>query len=306
MHTDLKHLPVMADEVISYLQPKQKKKYIDGTFGQGGHSKKILSETECSVLAIDRDSQSQKYADELKKEYPNKFSFFNEKFSNLKKIISGYGMTKFDGLILDLGISNTQLNDPSRGFSFSSEGPLDMRMDKINSKLTAERIINEFDEKELSDIFFHYGDEKNSRKIAKSIVSYRKSNLINTTSVLSEIIKKINKYEKKHPATRVFQALRIFINDELKELNYFLNNSKDILTKKSRIVILSFHSIEDRIVKNFFKENSKHSNDIKFGNTKIISPLLKIITKKPLTPSLDELKKNNRSRSAKMRVAEII
>ena len=306
MHTDLKHLPVMADEVISYLQPKQKKKYIDGTFGQGGHSKKILSETECSVLAIDRDSQSQKYADELKKEYPNKFSFFNEKFSNLKKIISKYGMTKFDGLILDLGISNTQLNDPSRGFSFSSEGPLDMRMDKINSKLTAERIINEFDEKELSDIFFHYGDEKNSRKIAKSIVSYRKSNLINTTSVLSEIIKKINKYEKKHPATRVFQALRIFINDELKELNYFLNNSKDILTKKSRIVILSFHSIEDRIVKNFFKENSKHSNDIKFGNTKIISPLLKIITKKPLTPSLDELKKNNRSRSAKMRVAEII
>ena len=306
MHTDLKHLPVMADEVISYLQPKQKKKYIDGTFGQGGHSKKILSETECSVLGIDRDSQSQKYADELKKEYPSKFSFFNEKFSNLKKIISGYGMTKFDGLILDLGISNTQLNDPSRGFSFSSEGPLDMRMDKINSKLTAERIINEFDEKELSDIFFHYGDEKNSRKIAKSIVSYRKSNLINTTSILSEIIKKINKYEKKHPATRVFQALRIFINDELKELNYFLNNSKDILTKKSRIVILSFHSIEDRIVKNFFKENSKHSNDIKFGNTKIISPLLKIITKKPLTPSLDELKKNNRSRSAKMRVAEII
>ena len=285
---------------------RKKKKYIDATFGQGGHSKKILSETECSVLAIDRDSQSQKYADELKKEYPNKFSFFNEKFSNLKKIISGYGMTKFDGLILDLGISNTQLNDPSRGFSFSSEGPLDMRMDKINSKLTAERIINEFDEKELSDIFFHYGDEKNSRKIAKSIVSYRKSNLINTTSVLSEIIKKINKYEKKHPATRVFQALRIFINDELKELNYFLNNSKDILTKKSRIVILSFHSIEDRIVKNFFKENSKHSNDIKFGNTKIISPLLKIITKKPLTPSLDELKKNNRSRSAKMRVAEII
>ena len=290
MSTNVKHLPVMVDEVISYLRPKHNKIYFDGTFGQGGYSKQILK-FNSKVIAIDRDILSKKYAKKLILEYPKNFFFKNEKFSNIQKILKGLKIKKINGLMLDLGLSSTQIECSSRGFSFNLNGPLDMRMNNQSKEITAKKIVNEFSEKQLSEIFFHYGEEKNSRKIAKSIVLEREKKEINTTLELSRIVKKINSYNKKNPSTRVFQALRIYVNNELYELDQFLKICIRFLNKNSRIIIVSFHSLEDRIVKNFFREN--------LG-------FLKIITKKPITPSYQEIKKNPRSRSAKMRVAQII
>ena len=189
-------------------------------------------------------------------------------------------------------MSNTQLNNPSRGFSFEKDGPLDMRMDFKNNKLTAKEIINNYSEKDLANIFYYYGEERNSRKIARQIINYRTKEPINTTSELSKIIKKVNFEKFKNPSTRVFQALRIYVNDELNELESFLNKSINILKRKGRMAIITFHSLEDRIVKNFIKKQSE------------LSGQLKIITKKPVIPSPLEVKINSRSRSAKLRVAE--
>ena len=301
MQTDqLSHFPVMVNEVVSFLEPKKEKIYLDCTFGQGGYSRKILESAECKVCAIDRDISSQEYAKILSQKFNARFSFNNTKFSDLHFFLHKKNIKAIDGMVLDLGVSNTQLNDPHRGFSFNYNGPLDMRMDKINTKLTAETIINEYDEKELSDIFFYYGEERNSRRIANSIVEFRKKKKIDSTKMLSDIIQKINKYKFKHPATRVFQALRIVINEELNELEEALKISLEILTKNARLVIVAFHSLEDKIVKNFFKKNSyKNFNEGKKN-------VFRIITKKPITPSSDEIKINPRSKSAKLRVAEKI
>ena len=222
------------------------------------------------------------------------FFFFCNKFSEIDTILKKIGQEQFDGILLDLGMSNTQLNNPSRGFSFEKDGPLDMRMDFKNNKLTAKEIINNYSEKDLANIFYYYGEERNSRKIARQIINYRTKEPINTTSELSKIIKKVNFDKFKNPSTRVFQALRIYVNDELNELESFLNKSINILKRKGRIAIITFHSLEDRIVKNFIRKQSE------------LSGQLKIITKKPVIPSLHEVKINSRSRSAKLRVAEKI
>ena len=185
MNTDqLYHFPVMVNEVVSFLKPKNRRTYLDCTFGQGGYSKKILESAECKVIAIDRDIKSKKYAKNLIDKYGSRFIFHNSKFSKLQSLIKKKEIKALDGIVLDLGISNTQLDDPRRGFSFSNDGPLDMRMDNINDKLTAEFIINEYDEKELSDIFFYYGEERNSKRIARSIIQYRKKKRID--SVVSD------------------------------------------------------------------------------------------------------------------------
>ena len=301
MQTDeLSHFPVMVNEVVSFLKPKKEKIYLDCTFGQGGYSRKILESAKCKVCAIDRDLNSNKYAKILSQEFNNRFSFSNTKFSDLHFFLNENNIKTIDGMVLDLGVSNTQLNDPHRGFSFNYNGPLDMRMDTINTRLTAETIINEYDEKELSDIFFYYGEERNSRKIANSIVEFRKKKKIDSTKMLSDIIQKINKYKFKHPATRVFQALRIVINEELNELEEALKISLEILTKNARVVVVAFHSLEDKIIKNFFKKNGyKHFNNDK-------ADFFRIITKKPITPSPEEIRINPRSKSAKLRVAEKI
>ena len=290
----------MVNEVVSFLKPKHEKIYLDCTFGQGGYSKKILESSKCSVYAIDRDFNSLKYAKDLTQKFKKRFSFGNIKFSDLRIFLQKKNINTIDGMVIDLGVSNTQLNDPVRGFSFNHDGPLDMRMDNINTKLTAEIIVNEYDEKELSDIFFYYGEERNSRRIASSIVEFRKKRKINSTKILSDIIQRINKYKFKHPATRVFQALRIVINEELNELEEALKISLEILTKNSRIVVVAFHSLEDKIIKNFFKKNS--SQNYKSDNRNVF----RIITKKPITPSSEEIKINPRSKSAKLRVAEKI
>ena len=291
MHSKLKHHPVMVDEIISYLAPEKLKTYVDCTFGQGGYSKKILEKTNCNIIAIDRDKDAIEHAKLLKKKYPKNFIFCVNNFSRLDQVLKKNDIKKIDGLIFDLGISNTQLNNPTRGFSFSNNGPLDMRMDIENLDLTAQKIINEFDQHNLSDIFYYYGEEKNSRQIARKIIEFRKKKEISTTFELVELIKKVNSYKKKHPATRVFQALRIFINDELNELDITLKKSLLFLKKNGKIITVAFHSLEDKVIKNFFSRNKG---------------LLKILTKKPITPNEKEVKINPRSRSARMRVAEIL
>ena len=281
----------MVDEIISYLAPEKLKTYVDCTFGQGGYSKKILEKTNCNIIAIDRDKDAIEHAKLLKKKYPKNFIFCVDNFSRLDQVLKKNDIKKIDGLIFDLGISNTQLNNPTRGFSFSNNGPLDMRMDIENLDLTAQKIINEFDQHNLSDIFYYYGEEKNSRQIARKIIEFRKKKEISTTFELVELIKKVNIYKKKHPATRVFQALRIFINDELNELDITLKKSLLFLKKNGKIITVAFHSLEDKVIKNFFSRNKG---------------LLKILTKKPVTPNQKEVKINPRSRSARMRVAEIL
>jgi 16S rRNA (cytosine1402-N4)-methyltransferase len=291
MHSKLKHHPVMVDEIISYLAPEKLKTYVDCTFGQGGYSKKILEKTNCNIIAIDRDKDAIEHAKLLKKKYPKNFIFCVDNFSRLDQVLKKNDIKKIDGLIFDLGISNTQLNNPTRGFSFSNNGPLDMRMDIENLDLTAQKIINEFDQHNLSDIFYYYGEEKNSRQIARKIIEFRKKKEISTTFELVELIKKVNSYKKKHTATRVFQALRIFINDELNELDITLKKSLLFLKKNGKIITVAFHSLEDKVIKNFFSRNKE---------------FLKILTKKPITPNETEIKINPRSRSARMRVAEIL
>ena len=281
----------MVDEILHYLAPKKLKTYVDCTFGQGGYSKKILENADCKIVAIDRDKDAREYADLLKKKYPKNFVFNPNNFSKIDHILDKNDIKKIDGLIFDLGISNTQLNNPTRGFSFSNNGPLDMRMDIDNLDLTAQKIINEYDQQNLSDIFYHYGEEKKSRQIAKKIIEFRKKKQILTTFELVELIKKVNSYKKKHPATRVFQALRIYINDELNELDITLKKSLLFLKKKGKIITVAFHSLEDKVIKNFFLRNKD---------------FLKILTKKPITPCENEIKLNPRSRSARMRVAEIL
>ena len=281
----------MVDEIISYLAPEKLKTYVDCTFGQGGYSKKILEKTNCNIIAIDRDKDAIEHAKLLKKKYPKNFIFCVDNFSRIDQVLKKNDIKKIDGLIFDLGISNTQLNNPTRGFSFSNNGPLDMRMDIENLDLTAQKIINEFDQHNLSDIFYYYGEEKNSRQIARKIIEFRKKKEISTTFELVELIKKVNSFKKKHPATRVFQALRIFINDELNELDITLKKSLLFLKKNGKIITVAFHSLEDKVIKNFFSRNKG---------------LLKILTKKPITPNEKEVKINPRSRSARMRVAEIL
>ena len=275
MHSKLKHHPVMVDEILSYLAPEKLKTYVDCTFGQGGYSKKILENTNCNIIAIDRDKDAIEHAKLLKKKYPKNFIFCVNNFSRLDQVLKKNDIKKIDGLIFDLGISNTQLNNPTRGFSFSNNGPLDMRMDIENLDLTAQKIINEFDQHNLSDIFYYYGEEKNSRQIARKIIEFRKKKEISTTFELVELIKKVNSYKKKHPATRVFQALRIFINDELNELDITLKKSLLFLKKNGKIITVAFHSLEDKVIKNFFSRNKG---------------LLKILTKKPITPNEKEVK----------------
>lgn len=281
----------MVDEILTYLAPEKFKTYVDCTFGQGGYSKKILENADCNIVAIDRDKDAIEYAGLLKKKYPKNFIFSIDNFSRLDHVLKKNDVKKVDGLIFDLGISNTQLNNPSRGFSFSNNGPLDMRMDIENQDLTAQKVINGFDQHNLSDIFYYYGEEKNSKQIAKKIIEFRKKKVISTTSELVELIKKVNIYKKKHPATRVFQALRIYVNDELNELDITLKKSLLFLKKNGKIITVAFHSLEDKVIKNFFLKNKE---------------FLKILTKKPITPNEKEIKNNPRSRSARMRVAEVL
>lgn len=296
-----KHIPVMLDKVLENLCVQSGKVYVDATFGNGGYSCGILEKADCKLFAIDRDPIVLPRADELEQKYQNRFSFKSGQFSNLENLIG----QKVDGIVFDIGVSSMQLDDAIRGFSFSKEAKLDMRMSQAG--LSAYDIINTYEEKDIADILYLFGEEKKSRQIAKKIVEYRGQKPIETTTELAQIIYTVihKKTGEIDPATRSFQALRIAVNDELTELEKGLKAATNLLKPEGRIVVVDFHSLEDRIVKNFFKDNSnpkvhlsRYSEKKEEQSDKAFSYVSKAIL-----PDDAEIKSNPRSRSAKLRFA---
>lgn len=283
----VEHVPVLLNEVIEMLSPKGGGVYFDGTFGGGGYARAILDAANCTVIACDRDPFVKKIAANFTNEYKRRFFFLHAKFSEIKSIVESCGNTYVDGVVLDLGVSNFQISDPKRGFSFKFNSPLDMSMGLC--KENALNVLYEYSEKEIADIIFQYGEEFSSRRIAKAI----KANLaqIKSTEDLANIVRKCVKRKGKiDQATKTFQALRIFVNDELGELEKVLHNAVDVLKPNGKIIVVSFHSLEDRIVKCFFKSLTIKEN-LQFY----------LLNKKPITPSKSEIIMNPRARSAKLR-----
>ena len=281
-----KHIPVLLNEVLNFLDPSDGKIYFDGTFGGGGYSRAILKKADCSVVACDRDELVIPIAEKLREEFPSRFSFFHSKFSGIKKILAQQNIKKLDGIVLDLGLSNFQLEDESRGFSFNAKGNLDMTMGLCDD--TAKDIIRRCSEEQLANIIYFFGEERFSRRIARTI----KKNLhdIKTAEDLANTIRScVRRKGKIDQATKTFQALRIFVNRELEELKIILQESMELLNSGGKIVVVSFHSLEDRIVKSFFRECGYQKE------------VFKVITKKPIVPSEEEIKNNPKSRSAKLR-----
>jgi len=307
----LSHSPVLLERVIESLKITSNGTYVDCTFGRGGHSENILEKigTKGKLIAIDKDIEAENFA--LKKfQDDSRFFFEKNNFSNIELIIKKYnGSNKVNGILLDLGVSSPQLDNPSRGFSFNKEGPIDMRMDTEN-KMTALLWLKEANVDEISKVLKKYGEEKYANKIAIQIKESIKSNKLKTTLDLSKTISGCypkNKSRKKNPATKSFQAIRIFINKELQELEKILNDCLDLIEKGGRIVVISFHSLEDRIVKNFINKHSQGRNVI--SNLPIVNLDKELTLKKikvPLKASEDEIQNNIRARSARMRVAERI
>ena len=291
------HVPVLLKEVMEALNPKPGEFFIDGTIGAGGHAKEILNRIgpKGRILGIDWDKRA---IERLKNEMPGgrKIILVAGNYAELPEILKNNRLPKADGLVIDLGFSSDQLDRSGRGFSFLKDEVLDMRYSAEN-ELTAAEVINSFPQKDLEEIFYDYGEERFSRKIAKAVIEERRKKKILTTGELVRVIEKSvpGNYEKGriHPATRVFQALRIYVNRELENLEELLSGLNAVLKPKGRAAIISFHSLEDRIVKNYFRTMGKNG-------------IGKIITKKPVTASKEEIAANPRSRSAKLRVMEVL
>mgnify|MGYP006157589353 CR=1 FL=1 len=297
-----KHYPVLLKEIISIVSPQHGGTFIDCTFGQGGYSKKILEYSDTKIIAIDRDNDSLKEASKIQQKYENRFLFKNIKFSQINNLKLKEENIK--GIIFDLGYSYTQIKNSKKGLSFDSIGELNMKMG-LNS-FSAKDVINKLEEKELEKIFKYFGEEKESKRIAYNIIKQRKLKNINTEDLVKIIeSSKRKKNFKINSATKVFQALRIFVNKEISELIYGLINATSMVKKNGIIVVVSFHSLEDRIVKYFFKslsENKSVSRYMPKSNEKV--NLLKLNNKKPILPSVNEIKENPPSRSAKLRYAK--
>ena len=302
----LEHTPVLLNEVIRTINPQSGKLYFDATFGWGGYTKKLLDSCACEVIAIDQDPKVKSRAKEFKREYGTRFNFIESKFSEICSVLKKLNTKKVDGFMFDIGVSSMQLDNPQRGFSFNKEGPLDMRMG--TSELTAEEFINSVSEDELADIIYNYGDERKSRRIAKLIVEHRKINPIKTTLHLADIVLKANPKKnnhKKHPATKTFQAIRIYLNDEFNELFAGLTNAEQALSEDGKICVVTFHSLEDKIVKNYFYKSSgkDHSSYKNLPVETNDSEASLIPGKKAIKPSKEEIETNIRARSAKLRYA---
>lgn len=303
------HVPVLLNECLSGLNIKNKGIYVDMTLGGGGHSKEILnSHKDIKLYSFDRDSEAIHYAGELLKTFGERSVLIHSNYDQLRTRLALEKVKKIDGILFDLGVSFHQITDPERGFSFSKNGKLDMRMDN-RDKITAYEIVNEFTAEELSKIFYEYGEEKKSRAISRKIVQQREIKKIETTGDLSAIIDDVIKGPTRVKSkARVFQALRIYINGELDSIKKSIKEAVDILNPGGRIVIITYHSLEDRIIKQFFKYEEKSC--ICPSNFPVCvcdkQSRLKIITKKPIIPSDDEKNNNPQSRSAKLRIAERI
>jgi 16S rRNA (cytosine1402-N4)-methyltransferase len=304
---DMSHIPVMLEDAIKYLDPKDGETYIDCTFGAGGYSSTILEKANCKVIGIDQDPEVAVYAEELHRKYNDRFMFWQCNFAQVMQQMHQNSVPQVDGVVLDLGVSSMQLDRGDRGFSFMHEGPLDMRMSRKGRN--AADFINEASEEELARVIYTYGDESDARKIARRIISERQIKPIITTGHLASVVRSAIGFKKSKIdlATKTFQAIRIWVNDELGALERFLDKVDKILKPGGRLVVVSFHSLEDRIVKVFLKANSAK----KIALSKYADPAEKydpnatfeIITKKSIKPSVQETIYNPRSRSAKLRAA---
>ena len=296
-----KHYPVMLNQVLSIISPQHGGTFIDCTFGGGGYSQAILKFPGTKVLAIDRDELTCEFANSLKKKFPKRFNFFQEKFSNLDKIAKQDLNPR--AIIFDLGLSSFQISDKKRGFSFNSKNFLNMEMG-INEYSTYD-VINTLDKEYLAKIIKVLGEEKDAKIIANKIDKYRKKKPIKTSQelalIISEAKKNYNNY-KKNPATKTFQAIRIFVNSEITELILGLIEATKLLSKGGMLIVVSFHSLEDKIVKNFFNSYSNLKvNPSRYLPAKDKPDLFELVSKKPFVPDIKEIKENVRSRSAKLR-----
>lgn len=291
------HKPVLTQEVLHYLDPQPNKTYLDVTFGSGGHTRAILEkEPQCKVIALDWDTKALEiYGQPLQQEFGDRLRLLWGNFALLYKILKKERIQSVDGILADFGTSQIQIFTRP-GFSVYRDSQLDMRMSPAHQKITAEEVINQADEKTLATIFKELGEERYSRRIAWAITQERKKKRISRTLHLAKIIEKIVPYNprlKIHPATRVFQALRIYINEELNNINAFLSSAVKLISVDGRLVCISFHSLEDRIVKNFFKKAQQEE-------------ILSILTPKVVTASEEELRENSASRSARLRAAQVM
>lgn len=302
------HTPVLLNESLRLLRVKPGGLHVDCTVGLGGHSHQILSQLQGSgqLIGLDRDGQAlEKARERLQTEFGN-FRLLHENFKNLGEVLSGLEIHHLDGCLVDLGASLHQLRSPHRGFSFQEEGPLDMRMD-TQQRVTAAQLVNELPERTLSEIFSRYGEERAARKIAAAIVRTRRSSKFRTTRELAELVEQIKgRRSRLHPATQVFQALRIEVNQELAGLEEFLQDTVGCLAAGGRLVVISFHSLEDRIVKKTFRKEA--GKCVCFRLPELCTcPRVKrvnVLTPKPIVPSTEEVEKNPPSRSAKLRAVE--
>jgi 16S rRNA (cytosine1402-N4)-methyltransferase len=287
------HIPVLFQEVMAWLRPCSPGCYVDGTLGLGGHTEMILEQSAPAgkVLGFDWDAQAAGYAAKRLTGFGNRFQLIQSSYADLVEQLHGHGQEHVDGILVDLGVSSLQLDCPERGFSFQEDAPLDMRMD-TRKKVTAEQLVNRLSQEELADIFFHYGEERQARRVARFIVEARIQEPLKSTRQLAELIAQAipRKYHprKIHVATKVFQGLRIAVNRELDNITRLLTDAPKVLKPGARLCVITFHSLEDRIVKQGFAK----------------APHYKVLTNKPVLPTVDEVRRNARARSAKLRVAE--
>ncbi len=302
------HRPVLLKETLEGLNIKDGGVYVDCTFGAGGHTRAILESANCKVIGIDRDAFTEKFADELKKEFPDRFAYVNSRFSDLDSALDSIKVDKVDGILFDIGVSSMQFDTPRRGFSFQLDGPLDMRMESDGN--SAEDFINTATEEEIAGVIFRYGDEKRSRSIARAIIVERQEKRITRTAQLADIIKRsVGRYNDTiHPATRSFQAIRIHVNDELNQLKLGLQKAIKRIKDDGKVCVITFHSGEDVIVKDFFREISGYNQGVSrymplpsSTATNYLSEF-EMLPKKPIAASEEETNSNPRARSAKLRI----
>jgi len=293
------HVPVLLEEVMYYLDVKREGIYVDCTIGLGGHSLEILKRNpHAKVIGLDIDEKSLFKARDILSPFTERVELYHSDFRHLPDLQIDFSNVR--GLLLDLGISSFQLDTPERGFSFNQEGPLDMRMD-LRKKFTASKIIEKYSERKLGDVFHRYGELRQARRLAREIASRRKAEKIQGTTELRKLVEEVCRWRpqkgKIHPAAKVFQALRIEVNQELDGLANFIEKIARIISNGARILVISFHSLEDRIIKRSFAHLASEGNS---------HALLRILTKKPVIPSEEEIHMNSRARSAKLRAAERI
>lgn len=302
------HASVLYEESLHYIAPKDGEVYVDGTFGAGGHTRGLLEAADCRVYAIDRDPDVQIFADALEKEFPGRVKLLQGNFSDMKILLQDEGVAAVHGILLDVGVSSMQLDTPGRGFSFRYDAPLDMRMSQTGRD--AATLVNEAEETELADIIYQYGGERMSRRIAKAIVLARAETPISRTFQLADIIRRaVRSYNDSiDPATRTFQAIRIWVNDELGEISRALEAAEELLAPGGRLVVISFHSLEDSLVKDFINTAAGKQEGVSRYVpvvTKQQQPhTFEWITRKAIKPTEEEVKANPRSRSARLRAAK--